>query len=151
MGGTPYMFSAKATSEEVKAALHYIEVMGKAPVTTPESLAGIEADAKNKVASGQPVIPDFPAWIAPDFLKAKADTIAKNSNVDMALYNDYYAMIKKPGNLHLEEPKLTQDMYAELTKVLQAVITDKNADVKKLLDNANANLQSLLDSQVNNK
>ena len=151
MGGTPYMFSAKATSQEVKAAFHYIEVMGKAPVTTPESLAGIEADAKNKVASEQPVIPDFPAWIAPDFLKAKADAIAKNSNVDMALYNDYYTMIKKPGNLHLEEPKLTQDMYAELTKVLQAVVTDKNADVNKLLDAANTNLQSLLDSQVNNK
>lgn len=149
MGGTPYMFSAKATAEEVKAALHYIEIMGKAPVTTPESLAGLEADAKNKVTSKQPVIPDFPAWIAEDFLKAKADIIAKNSNVDMALYNDYYGMLKKPGNLHLEEPKLTQDMYAELTKVLQAVITDKNADVKKLLDDANTNLQSLLDSQVN--
>lgn len=149
MGGTPYMFSAKATSEEVKAGLRYLEVMGKAPVTTPESLAGIEADAKNKVAAGCPVIPDFPAWIAPDFVKAKEEVIAKNSNVDMALYNDYYKALKTPGNLHLEEPKLTQDMYAELTKVLQAVTTDKNADVKKLLDSANANLQALLDSQVN--
>lgn len=149
MGGTPYMFSAKATPEEVKAALHYIEIMGKAPVTTPESLAGMEADAKNKVTSGQPVIPDFPAWIAPDFLKAKEEVIAKNSNVDMALYNDYYNILKKQGNLHLEDPKLTQDMYAELTKVIQAVITDKNADVAKLLNDANANLQSMLDSQVN--
>lgn len=149
MGGTPYMFSAKATSEEVKAALRYLEIMGKAPVTTPESIAGMEADAKSKVASGTPVIPDFPAWTAPDFLKAKEEVIAKNSNVDMALYNDYYSKIKEKGNLHLEEPKLTQDMYAELTKVLQAVVTDKNADVKKLLDTANANLQQLLDSQVN--
>ncbi|HYF83609.1 MAG TPA: extracellular solute-binding protein [Clostridia bacterium] len=151
MGGTPYMFSAKATSEEVKAALRYLEVMGKAPVVTPESLAGIEADAKNKVTAGVPVIPDFPAWIAPDFVKAKEEVIAKNSNVDMALYNDYYSILKKQGNLHLEEPKLTQDMYAELAKVLQAVVTDKNADVKKLLDAANTNLQDLLDSQVNNK
>ncbi|HYE84506.1 MAG TPA: extracellular solute-binding protein [Clostridia bacterium] len=150
MGGTPYMFSAKATSEEVKAALRYIEIMGKAPVATEESIAGMEADAKTKVASGTPVIPDFPAWIAPDFLKAKEEVIARNSNVDMALFNDYYSMLKKPGNLHLEEPKLTQDMYAELTKVLQAVLTDKNADVAKLLDTANTNLQSLLDSQVNN-
>jgi len=149
MGGTPYMFSAKATSEEVKAALKYIEIMGKAPVATEESIAGMDADAKSKVASGTPVIPDFPAWTAPDFLKAKEEVIAKNSNVDMALYNDYYSMLKKQGNLHLEEPKLTQDMYAELTKVLQAVLTDKNADVTKLLDTANANLQSLLDSQVN--
>ena len=151
MGGTPYMFSAKATSEEVKAALHYIEIMGKAPVVTEESIAGMEADAKTKVASGTPVIPDFPAWISPDFLKAKQDAISKNSNVDMALYNDYYNILKQPGNLHLEEPKCTQDMYAELTKVLQAVITDKNADVTKLLNGANTNLQGLLDSQVNNQ
>lgn len=149
MGGTPYMFSAKATSEEVKAALKYLEIMGRAPVVTEESKAGLEADAKNRVTAGVPVIPAFPAWTAPDYLKAQAEIVTKYSNVDMALYNDYYNMIKKNGNLHLEEPKLTQDMYAELTKVLQAVITDKNADVTKLLDTANTNLQNLLDSQVN--
>lgn len=149
MGGTPYMFSAKATPDEITAALQYLEVMGKAPVATQESIAGMEADAQNKVKAGAPVIPDFPAWIAPDFLKAKSDVIAKNSNVNMALYNDYYDMIKKQGNLHLEEPKCTQEMYNELTKVLQAVITDKNADVKALLDTANTNLQAILDEQVN--
>lgn len=149
MGGTPYMFSAKATSAEVKAALKYLEVMGKAPVVTKESIAGLDADAKNKVKAGIPVIPSFPAWTAKDYLLAQSAAVTKNSNVNMTLFNDYYTAIKKNGNLHLEEPKLTQDMYAELTKVLQAVITDKNADVKKLLDTANANLQKLLDSQVN--
>lgn len=149
MGGTPYMFSAKATSEEVKAALRYLEVMGRAPVVTEESLAGLDADGQNRVNAGIPVIPAFPAWIAPDYLKARDEVVEKYRNVDMALYNDYYDILKKQGNLRLEEPKLTQDMYAELTKVLQAVITDKNANVQKLLDTANANLQQLLDSQVN--
>ena len=151
MGGTPYMFSAKATSEEVKAALKYIEIMGKAPVATAASLAGMEADAKNRVANGVPVIPSFPAWTAPDFLKAQEDVVKKNSNVNMAFFNDYYTMINQKDNLRLEEPKLTQDMYSELTKVLQAVTTDKNADVTKLLNAANENLQKLLDSGVNNK
>lgn len=151
MGGTPYMFSAKASSEEVKAALKFLEVMGKAPLATEASKAGMETDAKNRVSQGVPVIPSFPAWTSPDFLKAQDDVVKKYSNVNMALYNDYYSTIKKPGNLHLEEPKLTQDMYAELTKVLQAVVTDKNADVKKLLDTANTNFQKLLDSQVNKK
>jgi ABC-type glycerol-3-phosphate transport system substrate-binding protein len=151
MGGTPYMFSAKATSEEVKAALKFLEIMGKAPVATAASKAGMEADAKNRVANGVPVIPSFPAWTAPDYLKAQEEVVAKYSNVNMALFNDYYNIIKQKGNLHLEEPKLTQDMYAELTKVLQAVLTDKNADVTKLLGTANTNLQNLLDSQVNKK
>ena len=150
MGGTPYMFSAKATSEEVKAALRYLEIMGRAPVVTEESLAGLEADAQNRVTAGVPVIPAFPAWVAPDYLKARDEVVEKYRNIDMAFYNDYYNKLKKEGNLRLEEPKITQDMYAELTKVLQAVITNKNADVKALLDKANANLQSLLDTQVNN-
>ena len=149
MGGTPYMFSAKASHDEVMAGLRYLELMGRAPVVTSVSLKGLADDAKNRVKAGVPVIPAFPAWIAKDYLTAQSATVTKYRNVNMALYNDYYNILKKPGNLHLEEPKATQDMYAELTKVMQAVITDKNADVKKLLDAANKNLQSILDSTVN--
>jgi ABC-type glycerol-3-phosphate transport system substrate-binding protein len=150
MGGTPYMFSAKATSEEVTASLRYLELMGRSPSVSKESLDGLTANAKKNVAAGVPVIPPFPAWVAKDYVTAQAVVTSKYSNVNMNLYNDYYNIIKKKGNLHLEEPKCTQDMYSELTKVLQAVITDKNADVKKLLDKANSNLQQILDDQVNN-
>jgi len=133
MGGTPYMFSAKATSAEVKAALKYLEIMGKAPVATKESIAGMESLAKSNAVTGVPVIPTFPAWTDVDYLKAQENIINKYSNVNMAFFNDYYTNIKKEGNLHLEEPQLPQDMYSELTKVLQAVLTDKNADVTNFL------------------
>lgn len=146
MGGTPYMFAGNATSDEVTAALHYLEVMGKAPVATPASIAGMEKDAQNRVTAGVPVIPSFPAWTDPAYLKAQDDVVAKYSNVNMAFFNDYYNLIKQKGTLHLEEPKNTQDMYSELTKVLQAVLTDKNANVQTLLDTANSNLQKLLDA-----
>lgn len=149
MGGTPYMFSANATSDEVMAALNFLEIMGKAPVVTEESIAGLKADAENRVKNGVPVIPSFPAWVDENYLKAQDDVIAQYKNVNMALYNDYYNWIKKPGVLRAEELVLTQDLYAELTKVLQAVVTDKNADVKKLLDIANNNFQALLDSYAN--
>lgn len=149
MGGTPYMFGANATSEEVMAALNFLEIMGKAPIVTEDSIAGLKADAENRVNNGMPVIPSFPVWVDENYLKAQEDVIAQYKNVDMALYNDYYNWIKKQGVLRPEEPVLTQDLYAELTKVLQAVLTDKNADVKKLLDDANNNFQSLLDSNVN--
>jgi len=149
MGGTPYMFAANATSDEVTAALNFLEIMGKTPIVTDEAIAGMKADAKNRVANGGPVIPTFPVWVNEDYLKAQDEVIKEFGNVNMALYNDYYNWVKKDGVLHSEEPQLTQDMYAELTKVLQAVVTDKNADVTKLLKTANDNLQSLLDSQVN--
>jgi hypothetical protein len=57
--------------------------------------------------------------------------------------------VAKAGNLKSEEPMLAQDLYAELTKCLQAVITDRNANVQALLDTAQRNFQQLLDQQVN--
>ncbi|PMQ02452.1 MAG: sugar ABC transporter substrate-binding protein [Dictyoglomus sp. NZ13-RE01] len=149
MGGTPYMFSNKATSEEVMAALNFLEIMGKAPVVTEDSIAGMKEDAQNRVKNGVPVIPSFPAWINKDYLEAQEKILNEYRNVDMRFFNDYYNWLKKPGVLRPEEPVLTQDLYAELTKVLQAVVTDRNADVKKLLDTANKNFQELLDAIVN--
>ncbi len=67
----------------------------------------------------------------------------------MKLYNDYFDILKKDGNLRMEEPGSAQDLYAELTKVLQAVITDKNADVAALMKTADENYQKLLDENVN--
>lgn len=148
-GGTPYMFSKDATKEEINAALDYLEVMGKAPVATDDAIAGMKADAQNKKDAGVPIIPRFPCWINEDLLAAEKAVTDEYSNVDMALYNDYYAAIKTEGNLHMEEKGSAQDLYAELTKVLQAVITDKNADVAALMKTADENYQKLLDTNVN--
>ncbi len=148
-GGTPYMFSKNATVDEINAALDYLEVMGKAPVVTDDSLAGMEADAKSKVENGVPVISRFPCWISQDILDAEANIVKEYGNVDSKLYDSYFTAIKKEGNLRMEEPGSAQDLYAELTKVLQAVVTDKNADVAALMKTANDNYQSILDSTVN--
>ncbi len=148
MGGTPYMFAPNATSEEVMAALHYLEIMGRAPVVNDSTVAGLRADAAMRRNEGVPVLPPFPAWTDPAYLKAQMDAVNEFSNVDMRLYNDYYAMVAEATNLRAEEPMLAQDLYAELTKVLQAVITDRNANVKALLDVAQRNFQQLLDTQA---
>lgn len=149
MGGTPYMFASNASSAQVTASLRYLEIMGRAPVVTEKTLAGLKADAQNRKNSGIPVIPTFPAWTDPAFLKAQQDAVDAYRNVDMRLYNDYYAAVAKKDNLRSEEPYAAQDLYAELTKVLQAVVTDKNANVKALLDTAQKNFQPILDKTVN--
>ncbi len=148
-GGTPYMFSKDATEAEINAALDYLEVMGKAPVATEDAIAGMKADAQNKNDTGVPVIPRFPCWIDEDLLAAEKAVTDEFNNVDMNLYNDYYTAIKTEGNLRLEEKGSAQDLYAELTKVLQAVVTDKNADVAALMKQADTNYQNLLDTNVN--
>ena len=149
MGGTPYMFSPNATSEQVKACLKYLEIMGKSPSVSNEAIAGMSADAANRMNEGIPVIPPFPAW-SDAALEAARDKAEKPyRNVDMRLYQNYYDMVQKSGNVKSEEPMCAQDLYAELTKVLQAVITDKNADIPSLLKKAQKNFQSILDSEVN--
>jgi len=145
-GGTPYMFSADATKEQINAALDYIVLMGRGPVTDE---AGMRADAKYRVDSGIPVIDRFPCWTDQSIIDAEKAITDEFSNVDMRLYNDYFDTVKKPGNLRMEEPGDTQSMYAELTSVLQAVITDKNADVAALMKTADENYQAILDSTLN--
>lgn len=149
-GGTPYFFSKDATVDEINAALDYLEIMGKAPVATEAAVAGMKADAENKVANGIPVIKRFPCWVAQDVLDAEAAIVEEYGNVDPKLYENYFEATSSEGNLRLEEPGLTQDMYAELTKVLQAVITDKDADVESLMRTANDNYQTILDSSFSN-
>jgi multiple sugar transport system substrate-binding protein len=39
----------------------------------------------------------------------------------------------------------TQDLYAALDPVVQAVLTDQNADINALLDAANTQIQAILD------
>jgi ABC-type glycerol-3-phosphate transport system substrate-binding protein len=148
-GGTPFMFAANATDAEVNAALDYLEVMGKAPVASDAAIKGMKDDAEYRVKNGIPVIPRFPCWTKQELLDAENAIIKEYSNVNMALYNDYFDATKKEGNLHMEEEGSTQDMYSELTKVLQAVVTDKNADVATLMKTANDNYQTILDNGAN--
>jgi len=149
MGGTPYMFAANATSAEVTAALNYLEIMGRVPEATNDVINGLRTDARMRRTSGIPVIADFPAWTYPPYQKAKDDALSAFANVDARLYADYFRMISQGRNLRAEEPLLAQDLYAELTKCLQAVITDRNANPQTLLDTAQRNFQRLLDQQVN--
>lgn len=143
-GGTPYMFSKDATPAEINAALDYIELMGKAPSASEDAVAGMKADAENRINEGIPVIPRFPCWTDQTILDAEAKVIEEYGNVDTALYQTYFDATSADG-LRAEEPGLTQDMYAELTKVMQAVLTDKDADVVALMEQANDNYQKLLD------
>ncbi|WP_419577046.1 ABC transporter substrate-binding protein [Roseburia hominis] len=143
-GGTPYMFSKDATEDEINAALDYLEIMGKAPVVTDASIAGLEADAKNRVDNGVPVIKPFPVWTDADYVAAQEKVVKEYNNVDEKMFESYFDATSSAG-LHTEEPGSTQDMYAELTSVLQAVITDKDADVPALMKQANENYQKILD------
>jgi ABC-type glycerol-3-phosphate transport system substrate-binding protein len=143
-GGTPYMFSRDATPDQINAALDYLEIMGKAPVVSEAAIEGMKASAQNSVDNGVPVIQRFPCWISQEVLDEEAKIVEEYRNVDPKMFQPYFDATASAG-LHPEEPGSTQDMYNELTKVLQAVLTDENADVAALMETANSNYQTILD------
>lgn len=145
MGGTPYMFSPDATDEEVGWCLDYLNVMGKGPEVTDLARDGWIADAEYRRSNGIPVIPNFPAYVG-EVVTEQNKIVEEYSNVDMALYQDYFDFNSTEGALHPEEGGDTQKMYEILTGVMQAVLTDKNADVQALMDKANSDYQAHLDN-----
>lgn len=148
-GGTPYMFSKDATPEQINAALDYLEVMGKAPVLSDAAKGGLVADAEYRKANGIPVIDEFPCWDDDELVAARRAVVAEYSNVAPEMFQPYFDAVASENNLRMEEPMMTQEMYGELTKVLQAVVTEDDADVAALMQIANDNFQAILDEKIN--
>ena len=139
------MFSKDATSDEINAALDFLEVMGKTPDANETTIKGMEADAANRVNNGVPVIHTFPCWTNQEYIDADNKVVEEYSNVDDAMFQQYFDAVSSEGNLRTEEPGDAQEMYAQLTNVLQAVITNKDCDIQELMDTADANYQTTLD------
>jgi ABC-type glycerol-3-phosphate transport system substrate-binding protein len=149
MGGNQFMYSKAATSDEVLASFDYLELMGHGPILSETSLQGMRDGAALNVEQGIPNIAPFPVWDAPEVNAAREAVAKEYENTNPALYADYFETVQMEGKLRAES-EAAQDMYAELTKVLQAVITDQNADVAALMATADANYQSILDATSNN-
>ncbi|MHB8131939.1 MAG: ABC transporter substrate-binding protein [Mobilitalea sp.] len=146
-GGIPYMFSKDATDAQINAALDYITIMGKGPVLDSDAY---ETDCQYREESGIPVINQFPLWVDQAMIDQETALIEKYSNIDISLFEDYLDIVKQNGNLHIEGNGITDKMYGEFTTVIQAVITDKNADVAALMKTADENYQIYLDTSLNN-
>jgi hypothetical protein len=105
------------------------------------------ADAKALIANNQPVgVPQLPI-----FDKAQLDTslgwIDSYINVpkeNVASFQDGIFDQK----IIAEPNKHTQELYAALDSVVQAVLTDKNADIDALLKGVNTQIQALIDADA---
>ncbi len=147
VGGNIYAFAKNATPDQINACLDYLEIMGKAPVATDDVIAGLKLNAQNKKANGIPLLPRFPLWVNKDYLDAENTVIRENANVDMEQFQPYFDAVTGSGyKLRMEEPGSLSSLYLELVPVLQAVVTDKNADVQALMKKADSNLQQILDA-----
>ncbi|MBD5785613.1 sugar ABC transporter substrate-binding protein [Cellulosimicrobium terreum] len=141
-GGTLAAVSATASADEQAAALEWIDFYYMEKLTNEEAA---KLDAETAVANDQPVgAPELPVFDQATYDESRA-WIEEYVNVpvdQMAPYTD--SIFDQP--LVPEPARATQEIYALLDPVVQAVLTDEDADIPALLADAQTQAQALLDA-----
>jgi ABC-type glycerol-3-phosphate transport system substrate-binding protein len=141
-GGNLVAVNVISTEAQRDAAVNFIDFYYMNKLRTQD---GAVADAKALKANNQPVgVPALPI-----FDKATYDQslvwIKDYINVPTDQMTPFTSKINTQPLV--TEPRYnTQDLYKALDPVVQAVLTDKNADISKLLDAANIAVQKIMDA-----
>ncbi|MGA5015872.1 ABC transporter substrate-binding protein [Streptomyces griseoincarnatus] len=136
VGGDGYMFSKKATPEQIRAGLKWLDHMF---LTPGDGFLGDYARAKKQ---------DAPVGLPEPRLFTGAadarDQQVKKANANVPVEN-YQAFLD--GNQKLEmkiEPPHAQQLYSVLDGVVSAVLTKEDADVDQLLKDASGKIDGIL-------
>jgi len=143
-GGNVAVVSAAASPAEKATAVKWIDFYYMQKLLDKSAAV---ADAKSLISNKQPVgVPQLPI-----FDKAQLDTSLG--------WIDSYINVPKENvapfqngifdqKIIAEPAKHTQELYAALDSVVQAVLTDKNADIDALLKGVNTQIQALIDADA---
>ena len=141
-GGTMAAVSAKATKNEKAAAIKWIDFHYLRKYTNQEAAT---TNAQTQVASRQPVgTPELPIFSQQQYEQYQT-WIKPFVNVPLAQMTTFTSNVFT-AKLVNEPAKATQDVYAALDPVVQAVLTNKDADIDKLLNEANTKAQRAIDA-----
>jgi len=141
-GGTLAAVKPTANAAQKAAAVKWIDFFYEQPlVSKPQAIRNAQTLAANKQPVGVPALPLFNlkqynlanTWIKP-FI-----------NVPLGQMKPFTTGVFKQ-KLIPEPAASTQSVYHALDPVVQAVLTDKNADVESLLEQANSVAQSAISS-----
>jgi multiple sugar transport system substrate-binding protein len=146
-GGNVAVVSAAASTAEKAASVKWIDFYYMQKLLDKKAAV---ADAKSLVSNKQPVgVPQLPI-----FDKKTLDTslgwIDSYINVPKANVAPFQDGIFSQKIIP-EPAKHTQELYGALDTVVQAVLTDKNADPKALLQGVNKQVQALIDADAAKK
>ncbi len=141
-GGTMAAVSAKATAAEKTAAIKWIDFHYLRKYTNQDAAA---KNAQTQVASKQPVgTPELPIFSQQQYEQYQT-WIKSYVNVPLDQMSTFTTNVFS-AKLVNEPTKATQDVYAALDPVVQAVLTNKDADITKLLTDANTKAQRAIDA-----
>jgi ABC-type glycerol-3-phosphate transport system substrate-binding protein len=140
-GGTPFVFAANASDDQVKGALLFLEYMGRSPETSDFSKQAIVEGDQVALGKGMPILPTIKAWSDQGYLDMADEIENQYINVNMNYYKDFFDTIYTIR--HSEVPYCAQDMYTILDGVLQSVLMNPDlADCQSLLTTANSTFNS---------
>ncbi len=139
-GGNIDIVSPNATAAEAKAAVEWISFNQLGRYQTEDAArAYAEALASQGSAVAIPGLPVVTADIYEQYLAWISDI----NNVPVDNFAPYLSRVAEQ-KVQSEPAKSGQDIYAALDPVVQAVITDENADIATLLSDAAAAAQTIL-------
>ncbi|HEX6347258.1 ABC transporter substrate-binding protein [Umezawaea sp.] len=138
IGGEGYMINPKATPEKIKAGLKWVQWKYLNPDRIEKNLQRYKAEGQ---PIGLPVPPVADIWTGAtrDKQNQLKDANATVPVANFKAYVDSFESIK--GAI---EPPNAQQVYAILDNVMQAVLTNKDADVSQLLSDAEAKVNPVL-------
>jgi ABC-type glycerol-3-phosphate transport system substrate-binding protein len=140
-GGTLAAVNVVTTEDQRDAAVDWIDFYYMNKLLTQD---GAVADAKALKANNQPVgVPALPIFDKATYDQSQT-WIKDYINVPTAQMTAFTSKIFDQQLIN-EPTAHTQDLYAALDPVVQAVLTDRNANVDSLLAAANKQIQTILD------
>lgn len=135
-GGNIFVFNPRSSQAVIKAAFDYV-------LYTNFDLDVMENNLAAKASAGQVVGHPINVLFTGAFQKKIDDLNAKYANVPV---QNYQSFKQSTATLRPEPRNQTQKMYAALDPVMQAILTNPNADPQALLNQAAQQFQQVLDS-----
>lgn len=140
LGGDGYMFSKKDTPAQIQAGIKFLNF----EFLTPG--AG-QFNYQRAKAAGQPVgLPEPNIW-APGTSVARSTKSDEDSNATIPVSNFTPYLNAAPNMKNEIEPPQAQAIYAQGDKVMAAVLTQRNANLKQLLGTFSSQVNSILANQ----
>ena len=150
MGGAGYWFSSSATDEQVIAALEYLINYGTFVQEWSETAkqSSVQSWQDQRVKERAQIL-SFPVYNVPyqeEYNKLLLETSGGNGDLYdfYAQFGTVWEQANKVGAMHPEEECDTQNLYQELTNILQEVSVNPDADVAALVAQADVNYADLL-------
>jgi ABC-type glycerol-3-phosphate transport system substrate-binding protein len=137
-GGNVWVFNPKASADAIKAAFNFV-------VYINFDLNMYENNLAQQAAAGQAVGAPTAVLFQGDLQQKLTALNNKYANVPLA---NYASFINSKLTLRAEPQNQTQKMYAALDPIMQAVLTDANANPQALLSQAAQQFQQTLDQSA---